>query len=115
MEEVQYSKFYKSPITQITVIWTICFLVGPLISLGIGLTVGNVSWLQAWSMTSRDPWTYIFFGLVIAESMSGLFTALILQRKLPKLKFHHIILFTLGWGVAALVSWFVLSILVGID
>jgi len=95
MHNTSHQKLSKNPIMQITTIWTLCFLIGSIIS----------------EMSFKD----IGFGLVFAETLSGLFTALILRKKLPKLRFQYIVLITVGWAVAGLMTMFVISGLPSFD
>jgi hypothetical protein len=95
MHNTSHQKFSSNPIVQITAIWTICFLLG--------------------SILSEISHTNIGFGLVFAETLSGLFTALVLRKTLPKLKFHYIVLVTIGWAMAGLITMFVISGLPAFD
>ncbi len=104
MEEHQPEKFNRRAISIVTVVWTVCFLFIPVISLAVGEASTNPHWSNA------DPWTLMIFGLALATPMSGLFTALILRKNYSQIKLHHIVLIALGWGMSAIILWFGLSI-----
>lgn len=62
-----------------------------------------------WSIANADSWTFALFGLAMAIPMSSLFTALILRKYFSRIKWNHMILVTLGWGIAAMILWVALS------
>jgi len=110
MEKHQTNKFRSYFVTIITAVWTISFL----LLQGISAIVGNELMKPRWSVSGVDSWTYLPFGLAIAIFLSGLSTALIMRRAFSQIKWRHIILITSGWGVSAMIMWFVVSILLAL-
>jgi hypothetical protein len=105
MTKIQHRKFNTKPIVQITTVWTLCFLLGPLAGWAIGETLKTTSW----AMPENGTLIYIRFGLIIAQTMSGFLTALILRKTLSGLKFPYLILIAVGWAITALLSAFAIS------
>jgi hypothetical protein len=105
MAKVQPSKFNTKPVVQITTIWTLCFLIGPLAGWAIGEALKNTPL----AIPENGTLMYIPLGLIIAQTMSGFFTALILRKRLSGLKPHHIILIAVGWGITALISSYAMA------
>lgn len=87
MTDIQYSKFNINAVFQITTVWTLCFLIGQLMDLAIGEALKNASW----TIAENNIITYFPWGLFIAQTISGFFTALILRKTFSALKFLHIL------------------------
>jgi hypothetical protein len=105
MTKVQHCKFNTKPIFQITTVWTLCFLLGPL----AGWAIGEALQTTSLAIPENGALIYIPLGLIIAQTMSGLFTALILRKTLSGLKSPYLILIAVGWGITALLSSFAIS------
>ena len=105
MTKVQYCKFNTKPVIQITTVWTLCFLIGPL----AGWTIGEVLKTTSLAIPENGTLISIRFGLIIAQTMSGFLTALILRQTLSGLKLPYLILIAVGWGITALLSSFAIS------
>ena len=95
----QHNKFNTKPVLQITAIWTLCFFFGPL----AGWKIGEVLRITIPSLAATRSIIDALVGLIVAEMMSGLFSALILRNQLPGIRSQHVILIALGWGISGLI------------
>jgi len=105
MTKIQHSKFNTKPIFQITTVWTLCFLLGPL----AGWVIGEALKTTSLAISENGTLIYVPLGLIIAQTMSGFLTALILRKTLAGLKFPYLILIAVGWAITALLSSFAIS------
>jgi len=95
----QHNKFNTKPVLQITTIWTLCFFFGPL----AGWKIGEMLRSAIPSFAATRSVIDILVGLIIAEIMSGIFSAMILRNKLPGIRLQHVIFIALGWGLSGLI------------
>ena len=95
----QDNKFNTKPVRQITANWSLCFFFGPL----AGWKIGEVLRSTLPSLAATRSIIDVLVGLIVAEMLSGLCSALILRNQLPGIRVQHVMLIALGWGISGLI------------